>query len=449
MKERTHNHRLSLLMLLAFLAGSMSFVGAQQSPMTLQQCVQYGLTKNAGVLKSKLEMDLTDEKRNEARSGYLPQVSGSIQVMDNLKLQTSILPGELIGQPGTQVPVQFGTKYNTSAGIDAKQVIYDQSLIYGMKLTEKSTKVSEINARKTEEQLIYDIASAYYAAQVSFTQKELVKSNLIQVDSLLKITKIQFDNDAAKQLDLDKLTVNQTNLQTELATSTSNYEKQLILLKYYMGMPLDAAIEVPVIDMKEQSAPLINTETLNNTDLELLQAQRGVYSVTLQQIRAGYLPSLSLNFHSSVQNQQNTLRMFEKGARWFPNTYLGVSLNIPIFDGLSKNSRVKQTKIQMEQSELEEQYLAENLKMQRANANNTLKTNQAALASQQRNIELAQKVYEITQAQFVGGIATMTDIVNAETSLRDAQTNYLRALIQVKLGELDLIKTTGNIRSLN
>ncbi|MNU80259.1 Outer membrane protein TolC precursor [compost metagenome] len=449
MKERTQNYRLSLLMLLALLAGSMSFVRAQSGQMSLQQCVQYGLTKNSGVLKSKLEIDRMNEKRNETRADYLPQVNGSVQIMDNLKLQTSILPGELVGQPGTQIPVQFGTKYNTSAGIDAKQVIYDQSLIYGMKLTAQSSKVSEINARKTEEQLIYDIASAYYAAQVSFTQKELVESNLAQVDSLLKITQIQFDNDAAKQLDLDKLTVNLTNLQTELATSTSNYEKQLILLKYYMGMPLDAAIEVPTIDMSQQSATMINTETLNNTDLELLQAQRNVYSVTLQQIRAGYLPSLSLNFHSSVQNQQNTLRMFEKGARWFPNSYVGLNLSIPIFDGLSKNSRVKQTKIQMEQSELEEQYLAENLKMQRTNANNTLKTNQAALVSQQRNIELAQKVYTITQAQFVGGIATMTDIVNAETSLRDAQTNYLRALIQVKLGELDLIKATGNIRSLN
>lgn len=449
MKERTQNHPLSLLMLLAFLAGSMSFSRAQSGSMTLQQCVQYGLSKNAGVLKSKLEVDRTDEKRNETRAGYLPQVSGAISVQNNLKLQTSILPGELIGQPGTQVPVQFGTKYNTSAGLDAKQVIYDQSIIYGMKLTKQNIRVSEINERKTEEQLIYDIASAYYGAQVSYTQKKLVESNLMQVDSLLKITRIQFDNDAAKQLDLDKLNVNLTNLQTELASSTTNYEQQLTLLKYYMGMPLDAAIEVPEMDISQQPATIINTETLNNTDLELVQAQRDVYSMTLQQIKSGYLPSLSLNFHSSFQNQQNTLRMFEKDAKWFPNTYLGLNLNIPIFDGLSKNSRVKQTKIQIEQSLLEEQYLAENLKMQRINANNTLKTNQAALASQQRNIELAQKVYTVTQAQFVGGIATMTDIVNAEMSLRDAQTNYLKALVQVKLGELDLIKSTGNIRTLN
>lgn len=449
MKERTQNYRLSLLMLLALLAGSMSFVRAQSGQMSLQQCIQYGLTKNAGVLKSKLEVDRATEKKNETLSGYLPQISGSVSIQDNLKLQTSILPGELIGQPGTQVPVKFGTKYNTSAGIDAKQVIYDQSVIYSMKLTKQSTKVSEINSRKTEEQLIYDIASAYYAAQVSLTQKKLVESNLAQVDSLLKITQIQFDNDAAKQLDLDKLTVNLTNLQTELATSNTNYEQQLMLLKYYMGMSLDENIELPVIPINEQSASLINTESLNNTDVELVQAQREVYAVTLQQIKAGYLPSLSLSFHSAIQNQQNNLRIFNKDANWFPNSYVGLNLNIPIFDGLAKNSRVKQTKIQMEQSLLEEQYLTENLKMQRANANNALTANKAALASQQRNIELAQKVYATTQAQFIGGIASMADIVNAETSLRDAQTNYLRALVQVKLGELDLIKSTGNIRSLN
>lgn len=448
MKERTQNYRLSLLMLLALLAGSMSFVRAQSGQMSLQQCVQYGLTKNKGVLKSKLEIDRTNEKRTETRSEYLPQVNGSVSVQDNLKLQTSILPGELIGQPGTQVPVQFGTKFNTSAGIDAKQVIYDQSLIYAMKLTRQSTKVSEINARKTEEQLIYDIASAYYSAQISFTQKQLVESNLAQIDSLYKITQIQFENDAAKQLDLDKLTVNKTNLQSELITSTTSYEQQLMLLKYYMGMPLDESIEVISIDIKEPSATIIDTKSLNNTDLELIQAQREIYSVTLQQIKAGYLPSLSLSFHSSIQNQQNNFRIFSNNAKWFPNSYVGVNLNIPIFDGLAKNSRVKQTKIQMEQSVLEEEYMAENLKMQRENANNTLKANQAALTSQQSNIELAQKVYAVTQAQFVGGIATITDMVNAETSLRDAQTNYLKALVQVKLGELDLIKSTGNIGNI-
>ncbi|MGV3629739.1 MAG: TolC family protein [Bacteroidota bacterium] len=449
MKERIHTYRLHLLMLLAILTGSMSFARAQSGPLTLQQCIQLGLSNNSGLLKSKLEIDRAAAMKSETRSNYLPQVNGSVQLIDNLKLQTSILPGEIIGQPGTQVAVQFGTTYNVVAGIDAKQVLFDQSLIYAMKITEQSTKISEISAKKTEEQLIYDIASAYYAAQVSFTQKKLIESNLSQVDTLLRLTQIQFDNDFAKQLDLDRLTVNKTNLQTELATSKTNYEQQLMLLKYYMGVPLETAIELPEVTENETAVAIIDPEALNNTDILLMQAQRDLYGYNLRQIKAGYLPSLSMSFHSALQVQQNDLRIFNQNANWFPNSYIGVNLSVPIFDGLAKNSRVQQTNIQIRQSELDEKYLTESLKMQRANARNTLNANKAALESQLRNIELAKRVYETTETQFVGGIASMSDLVNAETSLRDAQTNYLRALVQVKLSELDLIKSTGNIGTLN
>jgi outer membrane protein len=449
MKQTIPTYRLSLLLLLALMTGRMSFAQSQSGPLTLQQCIQYGLSNNTGVLKSKLEIERSEEKKGETRSGYLPQVNGTVSALDNLRLQTMILPGEFIGQPGTKVPVQFGTKYNITAGLDATQVLYNQQLIGSMKITEQSTKISEINSRKTEEQLMYDIASAYYAAQVALTQKTIVESNLAQVDTLLKLTNIQFENGFAKQLDLDRLTVSQMNLRTDLANSETTYQQQLLLLKFYMGMPLETTIELPVINDKEQGNMLINMETLNRTDLDLIQAQKGLYELNLQQIRHGYIPTLSFTFHSAVQLQQNNLRIFGKDANWYPLSYVGLNLNVPIFDGLQKNYQVKQTKLQIQQSDLDEQNLTESLKMQRTNANNALTTNRLAMESQQRNVELARKVYETTQAQYVGGIATMTDIVNAETSMREAQTNYLRALVQVKLAELDLIKTTGNISSLN
>ena len=128
MKKRKQNDRLGLLMLLAMLTGNMPFVGAQSAgPLTLQQCIQLGLTNNSGLLKSKLEIDRTAEVKRQTRANYLPQVNGSVQMIDNLKLQTSILPGEIIGQPGTQVAVQFGNTYNVVAGIDATHVLYDKS----------------------------------------------------------------------------------------------------------------------------------------------------------------------------------------------------------------------------------------------------------------------------------------------------------------------------------
>lgn len=446
MNQRIHTYRLSLLLLLALMAGRNSFA---QTPMTLQQCIQYGLSNNAGVLKSKLEIERGQEKVVETRSGYLPQVNGSASLTDNLKLQTSILPGEIIGQPGTQVAVQFGTKYNVIGAIDASQKLYDQSLILGLKISNQNTKISEVNSKKTEEQLMYDIASAYYSAQVLLTQSTIVESNLAKVDTLLKLTRVQFDNGFAKQLDIDRLMVNQTNLQTDLATSTLNYQQQLLLLKYYMGMPQETTLELPVITGNEPRASLVNTSTLYQTDLELIQAQQDLYNLNLRQLKSGYLPSLSLNFHSAMQVQQNNLRIFSSNANWFPNAYVALNLSVPIFDGFAKNARVHQTMLQIRQSELDEQYMNENLKMQRTNASNKVLINQSALESQQRNITLAQQVYATTESQYRGGIATMTDLVNAETSLKEAQTNYLKALVQVKLAELDLIKTTGNISTLN
>lgn len=438
-----HLHLVGLFVLIAYQQVS------AQSVMDLRQCIQYGLTNNAQIQQSQLTVARTNEQRNETRAGYLPQVDGSVSVIDNLQLQTSILPGEIIGQPGTNVAVQFGTKFNVMAGIDAQQVLYNQSLIYGMKIAEKSSAISAISAKKTEEQVIYDIASAFYAAQVSFTQQAIITSNLAQIDTLIRLTTIQFDNGFAKQIDLDRLTVNRTNLQTDYDNSNQAYQQQLMLLKYYMGMPLETELTLPLIDSEANVVKLTDPEALNQTDLSLLQAQQDLYSMQLKQIKAGYIPTLSLAFHSGIQIQQNDLRIFGKDADWFPNSYVSLNLSVPIFDGLAKNSRVKQMTFQLKESELSEQYLLQGLKMQRTNALSKLQINQAALEKQQRNIELSRKIYEVTQAQYTGGVVTLTELVNAETALKESQTNYLQALVQVKLAELELIKTTGTYTSLN
>jgi len=439
----------SLLSMIAVFIGSSLF--SQEAPLTLQQCIEYGLSHNPTIQKTSLEAEKNEFKRKETLSSYLPQVSGNVEVVNNLKLQTQILPGEFFGQPGTSIPVQFGTRYNATAALNATQTIFDQSQIYSMQITKQNTKVTELNTQKTKDQLVYDIATAYYSAQVTLTQKTLVEANLSKIDTLLKLTRIQFDNGFAKKLDVDRLLVNQTNLQTELATSEMNYQQQLMLLKYYMGMPLENPVTLPVITPENaaSSTSLVNSETMNMVDIHLVQAQRELYGLNLKQIKAGYIPTLSANFRFAYQFQQNDFRVFSPDANWFPSSYVGLSLSIPIFDGLSKYSRSSQMKIQIKQSELDEQYLTENVKMMRANAKNKLNINLASLESQQRNIDLANEVYETTRAQYMGGIVSMTDLVNAENALKEAQTNFLSALVQVKLTELDLIKTTGNIQTLN
>lgn len=421
----------------------------EQTGMTLQQCIQFGLANNPNLVKSQVDAERYAEQKVSTRAAFLPQVNASANLNNNLKLQTSIIPGEFFGQPGEQIAVQFGTQYNLALGLDASQILYDHSLIYATKISNQATELANLNVQKTKEQLMYDIAAAYYGAQVSRTQMDIVRSNLNQVDTLLKITQAQYANDFAQQLDIDRLLVNKTNLETNLTNSQLQYNQQVRLLKLYMGMPQQTELNIPAIDNAAQSTSLVSTEGISKTDLSILQTQQSLYELNVRQIKAGYIPTLSLAFHTGYQYQANDLRIFAKGADWFPNTYVAVNLAVPIFDGLSKSSRIKQVKMQLQQNELDQRYLNESLVMQRDNAAGNLEINRATLESQQRNTDLAQTVYNTTRERYLGGIASMAELMNAETGLKTAQTNYLSALVQVKLAELELLKATGNISSFN
>lgn len=420
------------------------------SQLSLQQCIEYGLSHNTSIMKSNLEVDRAGWRITEGVSTYLPQVTASGQLLDNLKLQTSLIPGEFIGAPGTKVPVQFGTRYNLTGAIDATQKIYDQSLISGIKMAKVGEEVAELTAEKSQQQLTYDIANAYYSAQITYTKLGLVQANLKRVDTLLEVTTLQYNNGFAKKVDVDRLVVNQTNLKTDFETSMANYQQQLLILKYYMGMPLDQPIDLPVITVSDKvnSGLVTSQETTNNVDLQLLQTQNQLNALNLKQLKAGYLPSLSLVFHGAAMFQQNNLRIFEKNAAWYPNSYVGLNLNIPIFDGLAKHARISQMKITIQQNEFDQQYLNESIKMQVANTQSKIRVNLAAIESQQRNIDLAQEVFETTKVQYTNGLVSLTDMVNAENDLRTAQTNYLTALVQVRVSELDLIKITGNYNTI-
>ena len=416
---------------------------------TLKNAIDYGLAHNTYILKGQLDRAKNESQVSEALANYLPQVKGSASVMDNLKLQTSILPGEVFGQPGKSVAVQFGTKYNVTAGIDVSQVIFDASQIMALKAVKESKNLLSLNQQKTKEQLIFDIATAYYSAQITGIQKGIVENNLLKLDSLITITKVQFDNGFAKKLDYNRLVINRTNTQTEIENVNINYTNQLLLLKFYMNMPMENTIFLANDNYQVNSGLTLHSEFDNNTDLQLLHNQNMLNTLKLKQVKAGYLPTLSFSYRYAYQVQKNDFKIFGNSANWFPNSYLSFNLNVPIFDGRSKYAKASLVKIEMEQNKLDEKNLIQNLNFQSAKSTNKLIQNKSSLRVQQNNIKLAEEVFAISQVQFKGGMGTISDLLNAETSLKEAQINYLNALVQIKLAELDILKTTGNLNNLN
>ncbi|MFM7022368.1 MAG: TolC family protein [Flavobacteriales bacterium] len=437
-----------LLFPLLFAVFTASSLSAQE--MSLKQCIEYGIEHNVAIKKAQLEVDKNEEKKKEVLSTGLPQVNASSTFNDNLVLPTQLLPGQFLGQPaGTFIPVRFGTQYNFTAGATVSQLIYNQTLMVGVEASKVAEDLAGLGAEKVKEQIIYQVASSYYALQITNMQQGIVESNLKKVEQLLSVVKVQYENGFAKKTDYDRLQVNQTNLKTELENLQLNVQYLKDVLKYSMGMSLDSSIAITqMIDPASANDASPQANISNNIDMKILETQKVLNALNVKQYYAGYYPVLSATASYNWSNMGNEVHFTGDKAQWYNTSVVGLNLSFPIFDGLNRHYKAQQAKIQQEQLELDASSLAESIRIGNLNAYKTFKSNQATLIVQERNMKLAEEIFASTQEQYNGGIVSMSELLSAETALKEAQTNYLKSIVQVKIAELELMKASGNIQSL-
>jgi outer membrane protein TolC len=183
----------------------------------------------------------------------------------------------------------------------------------------------------------------------------------------------------------------------------------------------------------------------NRTEFQLLNKQKELYNLELKNIKGGYLPTLAAFASYNTMAMRSEFNFFQSGRPWFQTSVVGLKLNIPIFDGLEKRAKGQQSKLRHAKLENDSKMLKQSITMDITNANAKLINSRRALAAQKENRLLAEEVYTQTQLQYKEGLASMTDLLNAETSMRDAQNNYIRALIESLIADLELQKADGTL----
>lgn len=415
--------------------------------LSLKSTLQKALENNQQLKAEQLGRKATNYQVKEVISQGLPQIKAFGSFDNNLILPTQFLPGELAGQPGGLVPVQFGTRYNTTAGIEVQQLLFSQSFIAGVKAAKKAKALTELQIRQKEEEILYNTASIYYGVQVLNQQKQILLGNLAQLDTLIATTELQYKNGVAKKVDVTRLKVNRVNLSTDLDQLETTYEQQINMLKYYTGIGANETIEIdatPTASLLADNAPAFD----KRTEIQLLYKQQELYQEDIKQVKAGYLPTLTGFARYSQNNQTNELAFSGDGARWNETAVIGLRLNVPLFDGFSKRTRLQQKKITVLQNELRIKDTRAMFATQYKNAGNKLEKQKSILRKQQLNVQLATEVYQSVQKQYKQGIAPLTDLLNTETSMKTAQNGYLKALVELKVAELDFIKANGKLKDI-
>lgn len=424
-----------------------------QQPLSLQNSVQYAIQNNPQIHRAALEVRKGDYLIKEYLATALPQVNGSGNFTYNIKLPTQLIPNFFDGRPEELIPVQFGTALSATAGVELNQMIYDHNFWLGVKGTQKLATFNRLVEAKTQEDVAYNVVKIYYQAQILGQQRAVIQANLNQVDGLLRATELQFQNGFAKKLDVDQLRVNRSSLETQLRNLELQYQQTLRGLKYAMAMPLDAVIvltdtlqndDLPAAAVQEALSPGYS----NKIDVAIIDQQKELLKLQYEQTRAEYIPSARFFAGYTVQGQGNSFRQLGDNKQWFDFAMMGINIKVPIFDGLRKNYRMQQDNLELLQNEKDRHNALNGLEYQYSNALLQLESNYNSLVSQKENRRMAEEVYTVTQKRFREGLASITEVLSAETAMREVQTNYLAALLQYKWASLDLEYANGRLLQL-
>ncbi len=440
----------------AFMLLSTSLLFSQNNntaQLSLQECVQMAVERNINVVTTRIDKEKSAYKISETRSSLLPQINIGGSFQDNLELPTTVLPGEIVGAPGTTIAAKMGSQYSTNAAITVNQVLYNQTALTGLKLSKTADNLNRLGIEKASEEIAKEVSKLYFLALTTDQQKVLVKENLARTQQMADITKLLSDNGIAKSVDYDRISVTVENLRTQLSNTEALYEQQLNMLKYMLEMPIEQHIELT----GEADMPLLTEEPQlisdfsDHIDIQMLESQKELNRLNTKLVNVGYVPTLSFTGQYAYQGLRKEFEnYFNKSVenKWYSSSYIGLNLSVPVFDGLQKRSKSQQAKLDYRKTNLTLDNTKEKFSVNFKNALNNYYNNKNNVQRQGKNIDLAEKVYNETALRYREGLATMSDLLQDEMGLSNAQASYLNALYNFKEAELNIMSLNGGIKQL-
>jgi outer membrane protein TolC len=441
------------LILITILAFAITAKSQEAKPLTLKDAITYALENKSDAKKAKLKVENGEYQIQEVRSRALPQISANGSLTYNPVLQTTFLDaGSFGGEKGTTIKANFGQKWTSTAGLSLTQALFDQSVFTGLKAAKSTREFYQINEQLTEEQVIERVANNYYQVYVQRQKLTVLDSNYVNTNKVKNIIKGQFDNGLAKKIDLDRILVKISNISTQRQQVLNAVQLQENALKFYMGMPIETKIIIPVSQFEVSPQALSQTpNTETRTEYLLLKKQEQLLTYQKKADQAAYYPTLNLSAGYNYIGQGPKMPWGAKpadGVYWSDFSSIGLNLKVPIFSGFATRAKVRQADVTLRSLKEDIDDTKLGLDLAYENAKIQIDNSITIIANQKGNAQLAQDVLNNTRNNYVQGLASLTDLLDAENSLTEAQNNYTSAILDYKLAEIQLIKSKGELRTL-
>lgn len=426
------------------LTGCFAMGGAAQQngavQMSLEEAIAYALENSYDMDYADMDVRAASRRNKELTAIGLPQISGDVSFTNYLELPTTLIPQNAFvpGAPEDEFEeVQFGTDYTATASLAASQLIFDGTYFLGLKAAKTYVRLNKHAEKQTENEMRKSITEAYGLAVLSQESHVILNDNYKSLEGLLRETERMYESGFREELDVDQLRLQLASLENSRRQAERNVSVTLNLLKFQMGMPvLNELILTSDLDELAETAtvPEVLEKEVNldsHTDILTNETNVELREINVRVERMAGAPKLNANFTTQQQAFRNDIDFFGSDSDWFPNTFWGLQLQVPIFSGFQRHNKVQQAKIDVERAKSQLTQIRESIQMEVSTQKANYTSAMEVYNTEKESVELAEKINRVTRKKYEEGLASSFDLQQAETQMLDAQSSFLQSAHEV------------------
>lgn len=439
-----------ILTLAAFMFASVALQAqgaAQSTDYSLQAAIDYAYKNSPNYLNAQNDVLMAKYKRKEVVGMAMPQITTSVDMKNFLEIPSSIVPGQFFGgPPGSFAAVKFGTTFQTQASASASLLVFSADYLIGLKATKEYIALMNINVTRSKAELVSQVSKAYYSVLVNKERIKLLNANVTKLEKLLNDTRAFNKQGFVEQIDVDRLEVSYNNLLTE----KQKIERFILLsqnvLKFQMGYTGENLVLTDSLILNDNSEiSLSKIDFAKRSEYQLLESQQRLNTINVKRLKYGYLPTLVAYGNIAANGFGNDLEYVGYVNKYFQTRLIGATLSLSVFDGFQRHYKIQQAKLEFKKGENNIKNLQLAIELEGTSAALNYNNAVSSLQIQKRNLELAQNVYDVSQKKYEQGVGSNLEVVNAQTSLKESQTNYTNAVYDMLISKIDYLKATGTL----
>jgi outer membrane protein TolC len=415
--------------------------------LTLRQCIDYALIHQPALNRSLIGVNITRETNAVNLSGWLPQVTGSGNLVHYLQ-QSGGGSVSNSGSSSTGVSSRGSSTVNSFIPqLAVSQAIFSPGLLYNSKIAPLAVDLSQQVTDSTKILLVSSVSKSFYNVLLTLEQINVLKEDTARLGKNVRDTYHQYIGGIVDETDYEEATITLNNSKAQLRRASENVVPQFAALKQLMGYPAEKRFNVSFDTL--QMVQGIHIDTVQQLEYEKriefreLNTHKALQNELLHYYNFQWVPTVSAFFNYDLAFQNSNFGNLLGTS--YPTSLIGVSFSIPIFTGFARLHNVQKAKLQQQVLNWNEVDLRSQIYSEYTTAIANYKSNLYNLQLLQQNVALAKRSYFVITLQYKQGIVAYLNVITAESNLISSEISYLNELFQVLSNKIDLQKAMGTI----